>query len=61
MSIWASRDGEDLAQKVFNPAPKDMDMEGEQSKLLDRLRKEKETATKKETGGEKQTTVDRRV
>jgi hypothetical protein len=48
MSVVASRDGVDLAQKVFNPAPKDMDMEDEESKLLDKLRKEKETAKRKE-------------
>ena len=47
MSVVAAKDGMDTAQKVFCPAPTYTDLGEDQQKMLEKIRKEEETAKKK--------------
>jgi hypothetical protein len=53
MAVVAAKDGMDIAQKVFNPAPNYLDLEDEESKLLEKMKKERDAAKKKEANADK--------
>lgn len=48
MSLVAAKEGPDMAQKIFIPAPTYGDLGEEETKLLEKYRKEKENTKKKE-------------
>jgi len=48
ISLVAAVEGPDAAQKVFNPAPTYGEMDDEETKMLEKFRKEREAAKKKE-------------
>ncbi len=48
----AAKEGGDAAQWIFNLEPTFAGMNDEEAKILDKIRKEREQAKKRETGGE---------
>jgi len=48
ISLVAAKDGADIAHRIFNPEPTFAEMDDEETKLLEKMRKEKEAAKKKE-------------
>jgi hypothetical protein len=48
IAIIAAKEGPDTAQKIFNPEPSYAGLNEEETKMLEKIRKEKEAARKKE-------------
>jgi hypothetical protein len=48
ISLVEAKDGADIAHRIFNPEPTFAEMDDEETKLLEKMRKEKEAAKKKE-------------
>jgi hypothetical protein len=57
MSLVAAKDGADIAHRIFNPEPTFDEMDDEETKLLVKMRKEKEAARKKIPFGLEATTA----
>lgn len=48
IALIAAKEGPDTAQKIFNPEPSYAGLNEEETKMLEKIRKEKEAARKKE-------------
>ncbi len=48
IALIAAKEGPDAAQRIFNPEPSYAGMNEEETKMLEKIRKEKEAARKKE-------------
>ncbi len=48
IALIAAKEGPDTAQRIFNPEPSYAGMSEEETKMLEKIRKEKEAARRKE-------------